>query len=194
MTDGGRKGDRWVTTRGNGSFRSFVVARRPALLRTAWLLTGNRDDAEDLVQTALMKAAKHWRRVVAAGDPEPYVRRILVTSHISGWRRAGRATLVPLGGEDGEQHPPDRPVDPGGGADDRVVLAAALARLTPKQRAVLVLRFYEDLSEGQAAQVMGVRLGTVKSQTRHALARLRDLAPELAAYAPADTTTQEVPR
>ena len=168
---------------GEGSFRSFVAARRPALLRSAWLLTGDRDDAEDLVQTALVKAAKHWGRVVAAGDPEPYVRRIVFTTHVSARRREARApaaaAVLPV-------------VDPAGASEDRVVLAAALARLTQKQRAVLVLRFYEDLTEVQTAAVLGVRLGTVKSQTRHALARLRELAPELAAFAPATGT--EAPR
>ena len=162
------------------SFRAFVVARRPALLRTAWLLTGSREDAEDLVQTALVRSAKHWAKVVAGGDPEPYVRRVLVTSHVSAWRAVARRPAEhPLAG------PPDVPgPDPGGRAVDRLVLADALARLTPKQRAVLVLRYYEDLSEAQTAQVLGVGLGTVKSQTRHALGRLRELAPELAAFAP----------
>jgi RNA polymerase sigma factor (sigma-70 family) len=190
------------------SFRRFVAARRGALLRTAWLLTGNRDDAEDLVQTALVSCARHWARVSAAGDPEAYVRRALVTGHVSAWRAArARVTTTPDGdlgsglpGIDRAADPdPDRGRggghgggDPSAGVDDRLVLAAALARLTPKQRAVLVLRFYEDLTEVQAAQVLGVGVGTVKSQTRHALQRLRELAPELEAFAPA--RSQEVTR
>ena len=185
---------------------SFVAARRGALLRTAWLLTGNRDDAEDLVQTALVSCARHWARVSAAGDPEAYVRRSLVTQHVSTWRAArARVTTVPDGDLGSGLPGIDRAADPGGGrgggrsggdpsagVDDRLVLAAALARLTPKQRAVLVLRFYEDLTEVQAAQVLGVGVGTVKSQTRHALQRLRELAPELEAFAPAGS--QEVTR
>ena len=174
-------GRRTTDGAGEETFRAFVVARRPALLRTAWLLTGSRDDAEDLVQTALVRAARHWPRVLAAGDPEPYVRRVLVTAHVSAWRSASRrvaTTTLPDGAADasGAAGP-----DP----DDRVVLATALARLTPRQRAVLVLRFYEDLTEAQTAQALGIGVGTVKSQTRHALERLRALAPELEAFAPA---------
>lgn len=173
------------------SFRAFVVARRCALLRTAWLLTGSREDAEDLVQTALAATARHWPRLARSGDPEPYVRRALVNEHVSAWRRRGSRPVVASGvpvpdavaGPDGVAAQRD-PAAASSAVDDRLVLAAALARLTPRQRAVLVLRFYEDLSESQAAAVLGVGLGTVKSQTRHALQRLRELAPELAAYAP----------
>ncbi|WP_088314683.1 SigE family RNA polymerase sigma factor [Kineosporia sp. R_H_3] len=184
------------------SFRAFVVARRPALLRTAWLLTGSRDDAEDLVQTALVRAARHWARVVAAGDPEPYVRRVLVTVHVSAWRTASRRVVTTSlegqldGSPDGSPDvlldgPADRRSGDSTSVDDRLVLAAALARLTPRQRAVLVLRFYEDLTETQTAAALGIGVGTVKSQTRHALARLRDVAPELAVFAPARTPDHE---
>lgn len=176
------------------SFRAFVVARRPALLRTAWLLTGSRDDAEDLVQTALVRAARHWSRVVAAGDPEPYVRRVLVTAHVSAWRTASRRVVTtPLDGlpDGGPALPGSRGPGDSERTEDRLVLSAALARLTPRQRAVLVLRFYEDLTETQTAETLGIGVGTVKSQTRHALARLRDLAPELATFAPARTPDHE---
>jgi RNA polymerase sigma-70 factor (sigma-E family) len=152
-------------------YRLFVDARYAALLRTAYVLTGNHHDAEDLVQTALMKAAGVWGRI--HDRPEPYVRRIMYHENVSRWRRR-RVVEVPLGGHD----------EPSSGSEesglDRVVLADALSRLTPKQRTVLVLRYYEDMTEQQAAAVMGVRVGTIKSQTRHALMRLRDLAPELA--------------
>lgn len=187
---------------GEESFRAFVVARRTALLRTAWLLTGSRDDAEDLVQTALVSCARHWRRVAAAGNPEPYVRQAMARAHISSWRAASRRVVtVPGldadnvgGGSGGGQAPVQARErragpDPATRSDDRVVLARALARLTPKQRAVLVLRFYEDLSESQVAEVLGIRVGTVKSQTRDALARLREVAPELAVFAPAGPGT-----
>jgi RNA polymerase sigma-70 factor (sigma-E family) len=151
------------------TYRAFVTARYTALRRTAYVLTGNHHDAEDLVQTALMKAAGVWRRIEER--PEPYVRRIMYHENVSAWRRR-RVTEEPLGFHDSA-------LEVGHSADDRMVLAEALSRLTPKQRTVLVLRYYEDLTEQQAAAVMGVRVGTIKSQTRHALMRLRELAPDL---------------
>lgn len=154
------------------AFRAFVSSRRPRLLRAAYLLTGDAGLAEDLVQTALFRTALGWKRIAAGGDPEPYVRRILYNEHVSSWRR--KAPREVLGSAPPEQL---------AAADDverRLVLREALLRLTPKQRAVLVLRYYEDLTESQAAAVLGCSPGTVKSQSRHALARLRELAPELA--------------
>jgi RNA polymerase sigma-70 factor (sigma-E family) len=161
------------------AFRAFVVARRPALLRSALLLTGDYHLAEDLVQTALSRLALHWSRVAASGAPEAYVRRILFTSHVSWWRRPRVREVL--------ADPPDRSIVDVG-VEDRLVLRAALAKLTPKQRAVLVLRYYEDFTEVQVAELLGIGVGTVKSQTRHALGRLRILAPELSDLAP------EVPR
>lgn len=156
-------------------FAEWVGVRRGALLRTAYLLTGDAHAAEDLVQEALERVALKWRRIVAGGAPEPYVRRVLYRQSVSIWRRhRGRERAV--------ADLPDATVaDHSGAADLRVTLEVALRRLTPKQRAVLVLRFYEDLSEAQTAQALGVGVGTVKSQTRHALGRLRILAPELSA-------------
>jgi RNA polymerase sigma-70 factor (sigma-E family) len=154
------------------SFRAYMAARLPALKRTAWLLVGDVHLAEDLVQTALSKAAMRWERIVARGDPEPYVRRILYNEHVSWWRRR-RLTEV-LDGTVAER--PTQAVD----VPTRVTMWQALARLTPKQRAVLVLRYYEDLSESQVAQLLNVTVGTVRSQTRNALDRLRATAPELA--------------
>lgn len=153
------------------SFAAFVRARSHALARAAYLLTGDVHLAEDLVQTALHRAAMRWERLIAHGDPEPYVRRILYTEHVSWWRR--RRIQGAYGGA-----APER-ASAGVDSDLRLTLRDALRRLTPKQRAVLVLRFYEDLSESQAADVLGCGVGTVKSQTRHALGRLRALAPEL---------------
>ena len=158
-------------TGGEESYREFVTARYAALRRTAYVLTGDHHDAEDLVQTALMKAAGVWGRIHQR--PEPYVRRIMYHENVSRWRRR-RVVEEPLGGHD------EATRDGAERGLDRMVLADALARLTPKQRTVLVLRYYEDLTEQQVAAVMGVRVGTVKSQTRHALMRLRQLAPELA--------------
>ena len=150
-------------------FREFVHARTPALSRTAYLLTGDAHLAEDLVQTALFKAAKAWHRI--EGDPEPYVRRILYTQNVSWWRQR-RLQESPLGSYDA----PTAPSDP----DLRLTLEQALARLTSRQRTVLVLRYFEDLTEVQTAAALGIRAGTVKSIGRQALGRLRTLTPELA--------------
>lgn len=167
----------WAATEGvrvpgdaEQEFRDFVAARSPALSRTAYLLTGDHQLAEDLVQTTLFKTAKAWSRI--AGPPEPYARRVMYHECVSWWRRRRHLTEVSADQLPERSHAAaDR--------DTAVVLRQALARLTPKQRTVLVLRYFEDLSESQVAEVMGVALGTVKSQTRHALKRLRELAPEL---------------
>lgn len=151
-------------------FHAYVVARTPALSRTAYLLTGDAHLAEDLVQTALFKAAKAWHRI--QGDPDPYVRRILYTQNISWWRSRRHVREHGLGGYDA----PAPPTDP----DLRIALERALAQLTTRQRTVLVLRYFEDLTEVQTAEVLGIGSGTVKSIGRQALARLRLLAPDLA--------------
>ncbi|HWG95046.1 MAG TPA: SigE family RNA polymerase sigma factor [Mycobacteriales bacterium] len=160
---------------GPEGFAAFVAARSGALLRTAVLLTADRHAVEDALQEALVRVASRWDRVVAGGDPEPYVRRALYTSAVDGHRRRRDVPTASL---------PDAPAR-ADDADRRVVLQQALARLTPRQRAVLVLRFYEDRTEVQAADLLGCSVSTVKSQTRHALERLRVLAPELVgAFAP----------
>jgi RNA polymerase sigma-70 factor (sigma-E family) len=158
-------------------FAEFVASRTPALSRTAYLLTGDHHLAEDLLQTALLQAARHWERIEAA--PEAYVRRILYHQNISWWRRR-RIAEAPLGSYDAPAA--GSATDP----DLRLTLEQALARLTPKQRTVLVLRFFEDLTEVQAAAALGVTAGTVKSTTRQALGRIRVLAPELADLIGAD--------
>ncbi len=153
---------------GYDGFRAFVGSRSVALARTAYLLTGDRHLAEDLQQEALARVAARWDRVAAAGDPEPYVRRVLYTCAVDGFRRRRVVESVT-----------DDPPELHGRGDDaetvarRVVLRDALARLTPGQRAVLVLRFYEDRTEVQTAELPGCSVSTVKSQTRHALGRLR---------------------
>lgn len=145
-------------------FHEFVAARSVALVRTAYLLTGNQHAAEDLVQEALSRVVVRWRASVAKGDPEPYVRRVLYTTHVSRWRHV-------------RSHPVDQPpraaLDEADDTTSRIVLGQALDRLTPKQRAVLVLRYYEDLTERQTAAVLGVSVSTVKSQTSQALLRMR---------------------
>ncbi|NUT46495.1 MAG: SigE family RNA polymerase sigma factor [Saccharothrix sp.] len=146
-------------------FEEFVAGASPRLLRTAFLLTRDPGHAEDLLQTSLARAWRSWRRV--QGDPEPYVRRIMVNTYATWWRRKWR----------GEQ-PTDVLPEPVGASpedavDQREWLWQALGRLPRRQRAVLVLRFYEDFTEAQTAHALDVSVGTVKSQTSKALARLR---------------------
>ncbi len=155
---------------GESEFNEFVVARSSALMRTAYLLTQDHQLAEDLVQTALFKAAQGWQRIT--GDPEHYVRRILYTESVSWWRRRTRRVA-----ESASRF--DEPSGVGVDVDVQLSLERALQRLTPRQRAVLVLRYYEDLTEVEAARVLGVGVGTVKSMHRQALARLRAVAPDL---------------
>lgn len=157
-------------------FEAFARARWLPLLRTATLLTGDAHAAEDLVQETLARAAQRWAVVSAAGSPEAYVRRILYTRSIDAWRwRRHQPDPAEVTERLGAGSP-----DEAGRADARLTLATALARLTPRQRAVLVLRFYEDRTEVETAAALGCSVNTVKSQTRHALGRLRVLAPELA--------------
>jgi RNA polymerase sigma-70 factor (sigma-E family) len=157
------------------SFSEFVRTRSAALTCSAFLLTGDRHLSEDLVQTALGKAMPRWAKI--ADNPEPYVRRILYHEHVSVWRRRRVA-------EDLMPQVPDRGHSQSGFDADtigvRMVVHRALARLTPRQRAVLVLRYFEDLPESRTAALLNCSVGTVKSQTRHALRRLRELCPELA--------------
>jgi RNA polymerase sigma-70 factor (sigma-E family) len=179
--------------RDEAAFTAFVVARGPALLRLGWLLTADADAAQDLVQEALARVVPKWDKI-AIGAREAYLRTTIRSVWVDGWRRRRGAWLDAV---------PDLPEvaavrDDADGAAARLTLDAALARLTPRQRAVLVLRFYEDLSEADTAAALGCSNGTVKSQTSHALGRLRTLAPELAeAFGrehPAARLTQEVSR
>lgn len=149
------------------SFRDYVVARQGALLRRAWLLTGDWATAEDLVQSALMRVWPRWERVTANGQEDAYVRKVMLNVYLSGRRRhwTREAPTAEL--------PEPAPVDRDGDVDLRLVLTRAVAALPPRQRAVIVLRFVEDLSELQTAQVLGCAPGTVKSQTSKALATLR---------------------
>ena len=158
-------------------FASFVRTRSPALIRTAFLLTGDQHLAEDLVQTALARTHLSWHRLSAVGCAEAYTRKTMYHQQISWWRRRVRTAEVVTAA------PPEVPSsDHTDVAAVRLVLRNALQRLTPKQRAVLVLRFYEDRSEKETAEELGCSVGTVKSQTARALARLRQTAPELADF------------
>jgi len=147
------------------------------MLTLAMLLTGhNRADAEDLLQTVLERAFRRWRRICRTGDPSAYVRRMLVNASIDRWRLLRRRPEQSLGADDG---PPVasgllRP-DQSAAIADQDLLWRALAQLPPGQRAVLVLRYYEDLTEAQTALLLGCSVGSVKTQASRALARLRGI-------------------
>ncbi|TDC57255.1 SigE family RNA polymerase sigma factor [Actinomadura sp. KC345] len=155
--------------RDDESFVEFVAARGDALLRTAALMCGARQDAEDILQTALEKAYRHWGRLEAGTDPEPYVRRILVNLVISRSRRWKVLREIQMA------RLPEKPaVSSDHAVELRGTLMDELRKLGPRQRAVLVLRFWEDLSEAETAQALGCSVGTVKSQASRGLARLRE--------------------
>ena len=149
-------------------FTAWASGQRRALLRSAYLLTGDAHHAEDLVQQALVKVAVRWDRLHDE-NPDGYARTVMYRDHIS-WRRRRRDVVS------------SRQIEVGAASvdsDQSLVMAQALARLTAKQRAVLVLRFYDDLSQRDTAAALGVSAGTVKSQTSAALQRLRETAPEV---------------
>ena len=152
----------------DATFDDFVAARSRALLRTAYLLTHDHALAEDLLQTSLTKAWFAWRRI--EGDAEPYVRRILVNTYASWWRRTWN-------GEHPTDDLPERAAAEAGA--EPTDLWQAMARLPRRQRAVVVLRYFEDLTEAQTADLLGCSVGTVKSQCSKALAKLR-IDPALA--------------
>ncbi|WP_225828101.1 SigE family RNA polymerase sigma factor [Streptomyces naphthomycinicus] len=160
------------------SFREFVAGRSTALLRTAVLLSGgDRHAAEDLLQNALVKAAGRWQRI---DEPEAYVRQILYRQQIGRWRLKWRRREVTVAEPPEAGHAPDA----AGAAELRLLLRSALSRLTARQRTVLVLRYFEDLPEAEVARILGCSVGTVRSTTHRSLARLRELAPELAGLDP----------
>ncbi|MEU3663820.1 SigE family RNA polymerase sigma factor [Streptomyces sp. NPDC032940] len=151
--------------RGDGALHDFVESRRPALFRSAYLICGNRDEAEDLVQTTLVKVVLGWRRLQGLDNVEAYARRTMYHTFIAGRRRFWRR-------EQAYGEVPDR-AGPEPDTETGLVVRAALARLTPRQRAVLVLRYWEDLSVERTAAVLGMRENTVKSHTARGLAALR---------------------
>ncbi|TDB75985.1 SigE family RNA polymerase sigma factor [Micromonospora sp. KC723] len=157
----------------DGEFTDFVNERGDKLLRVAYALAGSQHAAEDLLQNALAKAYARWPRI--RGDAEPYVKRILYHDQVSGWRRLSRRREVPMA------ELPERPgvCDSSHDSELRLLLREALRALPPRQRAVLTLRYLEDLSVAETATILGCRAGTVASQTAKALARLRQLVPGL---------------
>lgn len=151
----------------SAGFDEFVAARQPSLLRYATALTGDPHAAADLLQHALTGTWRHWRRI-RDGSPEAYVRRAMLHAAASRWRRqVSRESVV--------AEPPDGPVGPDHAVAtvERDALWRALRGLPPRQRAVLVLRFLDDLSEAETAALLGISTGTVKSSTSRALASLR---------------------
>jgi RNA polymerase sigma-70 factor (sigma-E family) len=149
-------------------FAQFVEARQRALQRTAWLLTGDWALAEDLVQTALVRSWPRWERIRRRDDPEIYVRRAMVNSWAS-WRRRRWWGEQPSGDLPDGQSVEDVATE----VAVRITVQGALRSLTARQRAVLVLRIFDDLSEAQVAQVLDCAVGTVKSTLAHAVATLR---------------------
>jgi RNA polymerase sigma-70 factor (sigma-E family) len=152
---------------GDPAFREYVTTRSGSLLRMAYLLTRNRADAEDLVQAALAKTFQAWDRIQDHGAVDGYVRRAMVNTHISWWRRR-RVEEYPT------DDIPDQPVvDHASGTEMQDALRRAIERLPERMRAAVVLRYYEDMSEAEIADVLGVSQGTVKSTVSRAVAKLR---------------------
>ncbi|MFI0449643.1 SigE family RNA polymerase sigma factor [Actinomadura sp. 6N118] len=153
-------------------FREFVETRSAALMRLAYLLAGGDQHlAEDILQVALTKTAARWASI---DNPEPYIRRVMYTQQANTWRLKWRRreTQVPV-------LPDESRDDDTSAVDVKLTVRSALARITARQRAVLVLRFFEDLPEAEVARILGCSVGTVRSTTHRSLARLRELAPEL---------------
>lgn len=154
-------------------FAEYMHARQATLLRTAYLLTGDRHSAEDLVQTSLAKLYLSWDKVQDRGSIDGYVRRILVNENNSLWRRAWKKR------EFTSETMPERHVVEEYDDGARGALWDLVQTLPRKARAVVVLRYYEQLSEAETAEILGIAVGTVKSQASRALAALRERAPEL---------------
>lgn len=148
-------------------FAEFVAARSDALLRSAWLLTGDAGRAEDLLQTVLADVWRRWAAITGGGHPEAYVRRALFTTYVSWWRRRWRHEIP--------GQPADRSAsgDLAGESADRDAVRRALARLSRQQRAIVVLRYVEDLTVQRTAEVLGCSQNTVKVQASRALRMLR---------------------
>lgn len=160
------EGDGLDRAEGHQAFDEFVTRRHASLLRTAYLLTGNRGSAENLLQTALFETFRRWNRLRDRNDPTAYVRRAMVNTQTSwGRRRASKELTFAV--------PPDREQITDGHPAERLHMWQTLLGLPPRMRAVLVLRFYEDMTEAETARVLGCSVGTVKSQTARGLARLR---------------------
>jgi RNA polymerase sigma-70 factor (sigma-E family) len=158
------------TATGNAAaptFEEYAGSAWPSLYRYAYLLTGNHADAEDLAQQTLVKAHRSWSRVESADSPAAYLRRMVTNTYLS-QRRPQKRRLEVL-----TAAPPEPGPTPVGGIEDRLTLWPHVKSLPPRQRAVVVLRYYEQLSEQEIAEVLGCSRGTVKSTAHHALNALR---------------------
>lgn len=150
------------------TFEEYAAASWPSLYRGAYLLTGNHADAEDVAQQALIKAHGAWSKVIGSDSPNAYVRRILTNTFLSSRRPKVRSLELIT------DAPPERGHDPGPGSSEmHLVLWPHVKKLPPQQRAVIVLRYYEDLSEAEIADALGCSTGTVKSTAHRALKALR---------------------
>lgn len=168
--------------RDDTAFAAWVEGHGARLLRFAYLLTGDRHQAEELVQAVLARALPRWSRVLDAGDPLAYVRRALVNQRTDTWRRRGRREHLAADVPD----LPD-PADAAGVSDLRHDLLVALRRLPRRQRAVVVLRYLEDLPDDEIARQLGCSAVTVRTQAARGLAKLRPLL----AGVPGTTQTEE---
>lgn len=170
------------------TFAEYVRSRSDALLRAAQSITGNRADAEDLLQATLVKAYQSWDRIDDPTALDTYVRRVMVNTHISGWRRR-RVDEYPT------DELPDSPSgeDATSESDLHDVVQRAIDRLPRQMRAAVMLRFYDDMTEPEVAAVLGVSVGTVKSTVARAVAKLRKDA-ELGADSLPQPLPQPLPR
>jgi RNA polymerase sigma-70 factor (sigma-E family) len=155
-------------------YEQFVRARTPALLRSAYLLTGDQQLAEDLVQEALARTHLAWDRLRDTGNADAYVRKVMYHRQVSLWRRPRIAETMP-----GTVPDSGRTGDHADATTTRVVLHRALRELSPRQRAVIVLRYFDDHTEVETAALLGLAVGTVKTLAQRALARLRATSAEL---------------
>jgi RNA polymerase sigma-70 factor (sigma-E family) len=161
------------------TFEEFISNRLNALLRYATVISCDPHLAEDITQDVLIRVQSRWTRIRDLDAPEPYVKRMLLNEFLS-WRRRKAARQVPLAREALEPFMPPAP-DPTGGRDERDAVVSLIARLPPKQRAAVALRYYEDLTDQQIAELLGCRTATVRSHISHALATLRDTLPTMLA-------------
>lgn len=159
------------------AFGEYVRSRGASLLRAASVLTGNRADAEDLVQATLVKTYQSWDNVADPAALDTYVRRVMVNTHISGWRRR-RVDEYPT-----DELPDEATADLTGESDLQELVQRAVDRLPNRMRAAVMLRYYDDMSEPEVAAALGVSVGTVKSTVARAVAKLREDA-ELGVDAP----------
>jgi RNA polymerase sigma-70 factor (sigma-E family) len=171
------------------NYAHFVRTRTHALLRSAYLLTGDQHLAEDLVQEALARTHRAWLRLERPENAEAYARKVMYHAQVSLWRRPKVAEVLP--GEITEGPPGD---DLAEAAVQRLALRRALLSLSAKQRAVVVLRYFEDHTEAEAAQLLGISVSTVKTQTARALERLRTLLPDLRVLTSSPGRNPEQPR